>query len=80
MAPPSVVTLSVMVLPTMQEAKSGIDTAHVSFEQVGGQHFLSTIETADHLFTIPVSQVEILQAAAKPHSGASGSGSSAGGN
>src|ERR1700747_1367983 len=26
----------------------------VSFEQIDGQHFLSQIETADHVFTIPV--------------------------
>jgi hypothetical protein len=27
----------------------------LTFEQVGDQHFLSKIETADHIFTIPVS-------------------------
>jgi hypothetical protein len=30
------------------------DKPAVRFEQVGDQHFLSRIETADHIFTIPV--------------------------
>src|SRR5271156_5696146 len=50
----------------------------VSFEQVAGQIFLSKIQTADHSFTIPVSTSAILEAAAKPHSAASASGSPAG--
>jgi hypothetical protein len=52
------------------------DKPKVSFEQVDGQHFLSEIETADHVFTIPVSRSEILEAAARSHSGTSASGSS----
>ena len=52
----------------------------VSFEQVAGQHFLSKIETAEHVFTIPVSRPEILEAAAKSHSGSSASGRSDGSN
>jgi hypothetical protein len=46
----------------------------VSFEQIDGQHFLSKIETADHVFTIPVSRSEILEAAAKSARGTSASG------
>ena len=39
---------SVLVLPTQVESTND-DKAQVSFEQVGGQHFLSKIETADHV-------------------------------
>jgi hypothetical protein len=57
-----------------QVENSSADKAHVTFEQVGGQHFLSKIETADHVFTIPVSRSEILEAAAKSARGTSASG------
>ncbi|HWO36927.1 MAG TPA: hypothetical protein VNO32_49750 [Candidatus Acidoferrum sp.] len=67
----------VMVLSTSVESTQA-DKPEVSFEHVGGQHFLSKIETADHVFTIPVSRSEILEAAARSHSGTSASGSSAG--
>jgi hypothetical protein len=50
------------------------DKPEVSFEQIDGQHFLSKIETADHVFTIPVSRSEILEAAAKSARGTSASG------
>jgi hypothetical protein len=50
--------------------------AHVGFETAGGEHFLSKIETADHVFTIPVSGAEILLAE-KSHTDSS-SGSSVG--
>ena len=69
----------VMVLSTAVESTQA-DKPEVSFEQVGGQHFLSKIETADHVFTIPVSRSEILEAAARSHSGASSSGRSDGNN
>ena len=69
----------VMVLSTAVESTQA-DKPEVSFEQVGGQHFLSKIETADHVFTIPVSRSEILEAAARLHSGASSSGRSDGSN
>jgi hypothetical protein len=59
-----------------QVENSSADKAQVTFEQVGGQHFLSKIETADHLFTIPISRSAILEAAAKSPSGTSASGSS----
>ena len=69
----------VMVLSTAVESTQA-DKPEVSFEQVGGQHFLSKIETADHVFTIPVSRSEILEAAARSHGGASSSGPSDGSN
>jgi hypothetical protein len=59
-----------------QVENSSADKAHVTFEQVGGQHFLSKIETDDHLFTIAISNSAILEAAAKSPSGTSASGSS----
>jgi hypothetical protein len=71
---------SAMFLLTTQVESSSADNINVSFEQVGGQHFLSKIETADHVFTIPVSRSEILEATARSHSGTSASGSSAGSN
>jgi hypothetical protein len=55
-----------------------VDKVYVSFEQVGDQHFLSMIQTADHLFTIPVSRKAIMEAAAKSQSDSSASGSMAG--
>lgn len=68
---------SAFVLPTTHVSSSG-DKVQVIFEQVGGEHFLSKIETADHVFTIPVTHSEILEAAARSHSGTSPSGASAG--
>jgi len=73
--------VGVLVIASQLE-NSFADKSSVSFEQVGGQIFLSQIQTADHLFTIPVSRAEILEAAAKSHSGtpvtgASGSASGA---
>ena len=65
----------VMVHSTAVE-RTQADKPKVSFEQVDGQHFLSEIETADHVFTIPVSRSEIQEAAARSHSGTSASGSS----
>ena len=69
----------VMVLSTTVESTQA-DKPEVSFEQVDGQHFLSKIQTADHVFTIPVSRSEILEAAARSHSGTSASGRSDGNN
>lgn len=65
--------LGVLVIASQLE-NSSADKSSVSFEQVGGHIFLSQIQTADHLFTIPVSRAEILEAAAKPHSGTSTAG------
>jgi hypothetical protein len=70
---------SAMVLAT--EIKSNVtEKASVSFEQIGEEHFINKIETAEHSFTISVSRSEILEAAARSHSGASASGTSSGSN
>jgi hypothetical protein len=53
------------------------DKAHVSFETAGDEHFLSKIETANNVFTIPVSRAAILLASEKSHTDSS-SGSSVG--
>ena len=63
----------VMVRPTEVE-RARADKPAVSFEQIDGQHFLSKIETANHVFTIPVSRSEILEAAAKSVKGTSAAG------
>ena len=66
---------SVLVVPSQVEDASS-DKAYVSFERVGGQHFLSKIATADDVFTIPVSRSESMQVAAHNSAPASnGSGS-----
>lgn len=70
---------STIVVAKLVESSDG-DKVSVSFEQVGGQLFLSKIKTADHLFIVPASRSAILEAEAKSHSGASASGDSAGGN
>jgi hypothetical protein len=67
-----------MVLSTSVESARA-DKPEVSFEQVGGQHFLSKIETVEHVFTIPVSRSEILEAATS-HSGGRAAGRSDGNN
>jgi hypothetical protein len=68
---------SVIVPSTLVEISSA-DQAQVSLEQVGGEYFLSKIQTADHLFTIPVSRSAILEAEAKSISQPSAPGSSGG--
>ena len=42
---------------------------HISFEQAGDQHFLSKIETRDHVFNIEVPRAATLLASAPSHSG-----------
>jgi hypothetical protein len=69
-----------VIVPSTLVEISPADQAQVSLEQVGGEYFLSKIQTADHLFTIPVSHSAILEAAARSHSGVSGTGSASGGN
>ena len=71
---------SEMLLSSTRVESSSADKPEVSFEQIDGQHFLSKIETANHVFTIPVSRSEILEAAARSHSGTSASGRSDGSN
>src|SRR4029077_1137455 len=60
------------------EVKSApADKTHVSFEKAGAEHFLSKIQTAYHVFTIPVSPAAILLASGKSHTNTA-SGTSAG--
>jgi hypothetical protein len=68
---------SAIVIPTEVES-SKADKAVVTFEQVGGELFLSKVETPDNVFTLPVSRSAIMEAAAKSHSGAPSSESAAG--
>ena len=68
---------SLIVTPSVVDGKAN-EHASVSFERIGGQLFLSKIETADHIFTIPVSRTEILEASARSQGGTSASGGSAG--
>jgi hypothetical protein len=60
---------SAIVHPMEVESAPG-DKAHVSFETAGDEHFLSKIETADNVFTIPVSRAAMLLASGKSHTGA----------
>lgn len=69
--------VSALVLARRTESAS-FNHSEVSFEEVGGQHFLSKIKTADYEYIIPPSRAEIMQAAAKPQNGAPGAGSSGG--
>jgi hypothetical protein len=44
------------------------DQPKLQFQQIAGQHFLSTIETAEHVFAIPVSKSAVMEAM-KSHQG-----------
>jgi hypothetical protein len=68
---------SLIVTPSEVDSKES-EQARVSFERIGGQLFLSKIETADHVFTIPVSHAEIMEASAHSQAGSSAAGGSAG--
>ena len=79
---------SAIVHPTQVESDYGLDNyfgrneaekGRATFEQAGDQHFLSRIETGDHIFTLPVSHEAMYLASTKSHSG-SASGSSSGSN
>jgi hypothetical protein len=47
--------LSVIVLPNQVEGDP-VDNVKVSFKQIGDAHFLSKIETANGIYSIPVSR------------------------
>jgi hypothetical protein len=66
-----------IVLP-LEAVSNNATNARVSFQEVGGQFFLSKVETADHIFTIPISRSAIMEASAKSHSNAANSESAAG--
>jgi len=70
---------SVLVLSNQFESVS-VDKVYVNFEQVGDQHFLTKIQTGDHLFTIPVSRKTIAAAAMKSSNGTSAPASMGGNN
>jgi hypothetical protein len=44
------------------------DKPELQFQQIAGQHFLSTIKTAEHVFAIPVSKSAVMEAM-KSHQG-----------
>jgi hypothetical protein len=64
---------AVFVLPIEVADNTRNEQPKVSFQLVGDQHLLSTIETAEHVFSIPVSSPAVLEAAMKRHIGSSGS-------
>jgi hypothetical protein len=49
------------------------DKPSFNFQQIGGQHILTRIETAAHVFDIPVSKSPVLVAATKSHGAPAGS-------
>jgi len=67
---------AVMVFSSEVADKTRPEQPSLTFEQVGDQHLLSKIQTAEHVFTIPVPKMTILETAMKSHSGAPGSMSS----
>lgn len=56
----------VLVIPDQANDSRG-GKLEVAFQQVGGVHFLSRIETPEHVFDFPVSKSEILHATNKPN-------------
>jgi hypothetical protein len=56
--------ISVFVLPTANDGTS-VDKPHLTFEQVGEEHFLNTIQTSLQTYYIPVSHSGVTEAAAK---------------
>ena len=66
---------SVFVHPVEIESASA-DKPQLSFERVGGQNFLSRIQTTNDIYNIPVSRSVIVEAAARSRDNGSASGSS----
>jgi hypothetical protein len=66
---------SVFVHPGEIESASG-DKPQLSFERVGGQNFLSRIQTTKDVYNIPVSRSVIAEAVARSRDNGSASGSS----
>ena len=67
---------AVLVLSSDVAERTDGEQLGVSFQQVGGQHLLSRIETAEHVFTIPVSTPAALEVGMKRPSGPPGPRSS----
>ncbi|HEY4839872.1 MAG TPA: hypothetical protein VIH72_14750 [Candidatus Acidoferrales bacterium] len=61
---------SMFVMPAQFESGPA-DRVFLQFEQIGEEFFLTSIQTSEHLFTIPVSRKQIMEAhaAAKSHVG-----------
>ena len=68
---------SVFVRPSEFESASP-DKPQMSFQRVGDQHFLSTIQTTWDVYHFPVSRSAIMEAAARSGNNVSVSGSSGG--
>ena len=68
--------VAVMVFSSEVADKTRPEQPSVTFQRVGDQHLLSKIQSAEHVFTIPLSRSTVLEAATKSHSGTSGSMSS----
>ena len=66
---------SVLVLPYLSDHAS-VDKPQVSFQQVGEEHFLSTIQTTFDIYQIPVSHSAVTEAAAKVRNSGMSSGGS----
>ena len=58
---------------TAPDARHGLG---FTFQEVGGQHFLTNIETANYVFAVPVSKSAVLEASNKSHQTSNGSGAS----
>lgn len=65
----------VLVISTDVEA-ARVDKPSFTFEEIGGQHFLTKIETAEHVFVFPLSRSAALEAAMKSHQRSTGSAAS----
>jgi len=49
--------VAVLVLSSEVSEKTDSEQPSLSFRQVGEQHLLSKIQTAEHVFTIPVREI-----------------------
>ena len=70
--------ISVFVLPYRGGGRYFTDKPSLTFEQVGGEHFLNAIQTSLETYYIPVSHSSVTEAAAKLR--VSGAPSGASGN
>jgi hypothetical protein len=66
---------SVFLRPFERKSVS-INKPHLSFEQVGGQHLLRTIQTTEGIYNLRLPRSAVLAAAASSHSGGTASGGS----
>jgi hypothetical protein len=61
----------VLVVPSIIEDAHG-DSLGFTFQTVGGEHFLTKIETAEHVLTVSVSKSAILEATNKSRQSSKG--------